>query len=83
MQAFWQRSVVVSDPCFPHPLFKPGQHYFEEAPRHIPELIRWILASKDGAERAETMRANAFCELSTRANLDAAAKRILAFMEAA
>jgi hypothetical protein len=52
-------SVVVSEPCLPHPLFKPGIHYFEECGRHMPDLIDWLLKSEDGKARAEEVRANA------------------------
>jgi hypothetical protein len=49
-------STVVSEPCLPHPIFKPNIHYFEEAGRHIPNLIDWLLQSSDGRIRAEEAR---------------------------
>jgi hypothetical protein len=52
-------SVVVSEPCPPHPLFKPGTHYLEESGRHILNLIEWLLKTRDGAKQAQTIQDNA------------------------
>ncbi len=49
-------SVVVSEPCLPHPVFKPGEHFFEEAGRHMPDLIEWLIHSPDGRAKAEQVR---------------------------
>ena len=51
-------SVVVSDPCLPHPDFIAGKHYFQEQARHIPDLLEYLLRTKDGERQAEEMRAN-------------------------
>lgn len=82
MQAFWQKAVVVTEPCFPHPLFKAGVHYFEEAPRHIHHLIAWLAKSKDGAVKAEEMRERAFRDLVGRADAKTAALKLLEVGEA-
>ena len=50
-------SVVVSDPCLPHPGFVPGVHYFEEQPRYIPDLLDWLLKTRDGRDAALAVRA--------------------------
>ncbi|HET9383535.1 MAG TPA: hypothetical protein VFO67_00210 [Gemmatimonadales bacterium] len=52
-------SVVVSDPCLPHPQLKPGEHYFEEEPRQIPNLIDWLLRDTEGQREARRVRDNA------------------------
>ncbi len=52
-------SVVVSEPCFPNPHFKPGVHYFEEAARQIPNLLAWLLRSPEGQQKAEEVRSAA------------------------
>jgi hypothetical protein len=52
-------SVVVSEPCLSHPLFRPGTHYFEETGRHIPNLLDWLLRSPEGRAEADRVRANA------------------------
>lgn len=83
VQAFWQKTPVVTEPCFPHPLFKPGKHYLEETRRHIPELIKWLNGSRDGAAKADEVRRAAFEELRTRASLAESSARILAFLESA
>lgn len=49
-------SVVVSEPCLPHPVFRPNVHYFEESGRHIPNLVEWLLNSADGQKQAEAAR---------------------------
>ena len=51
-------SVVVSDPCLPHPVWKPGIHFVEENIRHIPNVIDWLLNSEDGRTKAEDIRKN-------------------------
>lgn len=51
-------SLVVSDPCLPHPDFVANEHYLQENARHIPDLLEWLLRTKDGAREAERVRAN-------------------------
>jgi len=51
-------SVVVSDPCLPDPSFVPGEHYFQENLRRIPDLLEWLLNTPDGEREAERVRAN-------------------------
>ncbi len=52
-------AVVVSEPCPPHPVFKPGTHYLEESGRHILNLIEWLLKTDDGRKHAQTIQDNA------------------------
>jgi hypothetical protein len=77
MQAFWKKTVVVTEPCLPHPLFKPGVHYFEEAPRHIHHLTEWLAKTPEGHEKAEQVRARAYRDLTTQANAKIAALTLL------
>jgi len=56
LQGFWQGACVVSDPCLSHPIFKPGTHYLEESTRHISELIRWLLETREGQEELNRIR---------------------------
>jgi len=51
-------AVVVSEPCDPHPIFKPGVHYLEESGRHLLNLIEWLLNTPDGAEQAARIQRN-------------------------
>lgn len=83
MQAFWMKTVVVSEPCFPHPLFKPGVHFFEEAPRHIADLVHWLATTPEGQAKAEEVRARAYETLVAEANAKSAALRLLAAMAGA
>lgn len=83
MQAFWMKAVVVTEPCFPHRLFKPGTHYFEEAPRHIHHLVDWLARSPEGQAKAEEVRSRAHEDLVARANAKAAALALLQAGDAA
>jgi hypothetical protein len=51
-------SLVVSDPCLPHPDFIANEHYIQENARHIPELLEWLLRTAEGNREAERVRAN-------------------------
>jgi hypothetical protein len=52
-------AVVVSEPCLPHPVFKPGVHYLEESGRHILNLMAWLLHDEDGRVHAQKIQNNA------------------------
>ena len=52
-------SLVVSDPCLPHPSFIANEHYLQESARHIPDLLEWLLTTEDGEREAERVRSNA------------------------
>ena len=56
LQGFWQGACVVSDPCLAHPIFKAGTHYLEESTRHIGELVRWLLETREGQEELDKVR---------------------------
>lgn len=77
MQAFWQKTLVVTEPCFPHPLYQPGIHFLAEAPRHIPHLINWLVASKDGQAKAEEIRNRAFTDFTANSTAASAALALL------
>ncbi len=51
-------SLVVSDPCLPHPDFVANEHYLQETARHLPDLLQWLLKTEDGAREAQRVRAN-------------------------
>lgn len=51
-------SLVVSDPCLPHPDFIANEHYLQENLRHMPDLLEWLLTSPDGFREAERIRSN-------------------------
>jgi SAM-dependent methyltransferase len=51
-------SLVVSDPCLPHPDFVANEHYLQENARYIPDLLEWLLKTEDGAREANRVRAN-------------------------
>ena len=46
-------ALVVTDPCLPHPVWKPGAHFVEENIRQIPNVIDWLFKTPDGRAKAE------------------------------
>jgi hypothetical protein len=85
----WQRivqrgmcagSVVVSEPCLPHPDFKPGVHYLEERARHIPNLLEWLLRTEEGRLAAERVRENANALIFDESRRRQNAARLLEFL---
>jgi hypothetical protein len=73
-------SVVVSEPCLPHPAFRPGVHYFEETGRHIPNLIEWLLRSEDGRQAARAVQQNARHLLARQFSAERNAAAVLRFL---
>lgn len=53
-------SVVVTDECLDHPLYKDGVHYLTESVRHIPDLIDWLINSQDGFMKLVEVQSNCF-----------------------
>jgi hypothetical protein len=45
-------AVLVSEPCRPHPLMRPGVHYLESSTRRMGALIEDLLTTTEGGERA-------------------------------
>ncbi|KXV56692.1 hypothetical protein AD947_10065 [Acetobacter tropicalis] len=51
-------SIVVTEECFPHPLYKEGTHFLAETPRHMPNLIEWLIRSEEGQKKAAEIQEN-------------------------
>lgn len=83
MQAFWQKTLVVTEPCFPHPVYKDGVHFLTEAPRHMPHLIDWLVRSPEGHAKAEEIRSQAYATFVRQSTAKAAAFALLRAGEAA
>jgi hypothetical protein len=81
VQGMWQRAVVVTDSCLPHPLFKPGIHFMEETRSRIPELVDWLLRTPDGRVCAERVRAEAFATAVERASARDMGLRLARFLQ--
>jgi hypothetical protein len=73
-------SVVVSEPCLPHPVYRPGIHYFEEVDRRMPDLIEWLIRSTDGQRRAEEVRNNALSALAAASSPSRNGERVARFL---
>ena len=54
LRGFWQGACVVSDRGLANPIFDAGVHYLEESPRHLFELVNWLLSTEDGRTKLET-----------------------------
>ena len=67
LDGFAERALVVSTPCLPHPVLRPGVHYFEESWRRLPKLIDWLLRSDDGRLQAERVRQQGYAALMEQA----------------
>jgi hypothetical protein len=65
---FAQRALVVSGPLLPHPIFRPGVHYFEDSRRRIPKLIDWLIDTPEGRLAAERARLEAHAALAEHAS---------------
>lgn len=74
-------SIVVSDICVDHPLLKAGRHFFMAEPRHIPQLLQWVLETPDGRVAAEAVRQNCFELLRTTLAPIEVGRRLSAFCE--
>ena len=72
-------SLVVSDPCLPHPDFIADEHYLQEDARRIPDLLEWLLRTEDGAREAERVRANVDALITNSFETKRAVARMLRF----
>ncbi|MBO1324900.1 hypothetical protein K2X14_07045 [Acetobacter sp. TBRC 12305] len=67
VQGMASGAVVVTEDCFAHPLYKSGVHFLAESPRHIPNLVEWLVRTPDGQETASRIQANMFAVLQDQA----------------
>ena len=63
MHGFWHRTAVVTETSFRTPEYEPGVHYFEDELAKLPDLLSWLLNSKDGSKQLEKVSTNAFNKL--------------------
>lgn len=74
---FWQKTLVVSEPCFRVPGFNPGEHYIEADLETMPQVIDWLLTTSEGMAAAEVMRLKAFETLQQDFNLPEILRQLL------
>ncbi len=55
-----QQTLLVTETSYPVPGFDPGEHYFQCDLERMPAMIDWLLQSREGRERADQVRRNAF-----------------------
>jgi hypothetical protein len=56
MQGLWQKTLVLTEPTLEMPGFRPGRDYISAESKDFPEIIKWILTTKEGMEKAEETR---------------------------
>lgn len=81
LRGFWQGACVVTDPGLPTPVFESGVHYLEESPRHLPELIRWLLLTDDGRDKMTAVAQAGFEQAQTLGSMRAALTPVLVGFE--
>jgi hypothetical protein len=79
-QAMAMGSVAVSESCLPHPLLRPGEHYFEAPARQLPEMLHWLLTTPDGQDAAARVQAQARAAVTTTLAPVNVARDVLAFL---
>ncbi|MDG6095751.1 hypothetical protein LOC54_11785 [Acetobacter sp. AN02] len=65
-QGLSRGSIVVSEECLPHPLYKEGVNFLVETSRHMPNLIEWLLNSEDGHKKANEIQEENFKMLNNK-----------------
>lgn len=73
-------ALVVTDPCLPHPHLRPGEHFFEEEARHIPNLLEWLIFDADGQRDAQRVLNNTASLLSSNEANVARTDAVLSFL---
>lgn len=66
MHGFWQKTLVVTEPCYELPGMQPGVHYLHCTPQESPELIDWLLNTNEGQTEADNIRRQGHATFSTR-----------------
>ncbi len=56
LDAMAQGALLVGARAFPWPGLRAGEQYLQEETRHLPSLLRWLLETREGAERARAVR---------------------------
>jgi hypothetical protein len=79
---FWQGAAVVTDPSLPHPIYQPNVHFLQESTRHMGELIRWLLETRDGRLTLDKTRHAAFAQASGLGSMNVAMTPVLGALKA-
>jgi hypothetical protein len=77
LRGFWQGACVVTDPGQANAVYQPGIHYLEESPRHLPELIRWLLLTNEGKSRLDSTRRAGYLRATTLGSMEVALAPVL------
>jgi hypothetical protein len=77
LQGFWQGACVVSEPNLPNPIFEAGEHYLEESVRHIGELIRWLLSTREGRQQLNVTRLRGYQQARSLGSMEVALAPVL------
>ena len=74
---FWQKTLVVTEPCYEVPEFQPGVHYLSCEHRDMPSLVEWLLNTTEGRDKADKIRLQAYDTLSTQCVLRHHLRRLI------
>jgi hypothetical protein len=66
----WQRTLVVTEPCTPVPGFRAGEHFIQSSLEDMPDMLRFLLTTEEGATLAESVRQRAYDALVRDVRLD-------------
>lgn len=70
LHGFWHRTALVTETSFRALGYQPGVHYFEDELDKLPDLLEWLLRTKDGGEALEKVSTNAFDQLRSMAGME-------------
>ena len=79
-QGFANGAVVMASRCLRSPFFTPGVHYLEMPMRNLDKLVRWVLDTSAGAQRAQAVANAAQTLLETMLTPERAGRFLLSFL---
>ncbi len=79
-QGFANGALVIASRCLRSPFFAPGVHYLEMPMRNLDKLVKWVLDTSSGAERAQAAADAARNVLDTMLTPERAGRFLLSFL---
>lgn len=79
-QGFANGAVVMASRCLRSPFFTPGVHYLEMPMRNLDKLVKWVLDTSAGAQRAQAAANAAQIVLETMLTPERAGRFLLSFL---
>jgi hypothetical protein len=66
----WQKTLVITEPCYRIPGLIPGEHYVESTLEDMGAKIEWLLTAPEGRNEAERIRQTGHQALKTHFSLE-------------